>query len=121
VNVVSDGKTISGRRATIGCVENTLEVVLGNLDVGELVVIIGVEVKVRDDVAQVPQDVLASFVAGRVRRTHVRWVLSDDVSDGHLVFHHLVVTLLIVDDAQILVRPGVAGHLVTLSNHALND
>jgi hypothetical protein len=121
VDIVSNGETVTRLRATRGLIENALEVVLGNLDVGELVVVIGVEVEVRDDVSEVLHNSLASLVARGVGRTHICGVFSDDVANGHLVLDHLIITLSIGNSAQILVRPGVAGYLMAFSNHALND
>lgn len=121
MDVVSDGEAVARGGSALGLVEDALEVVLGDLDVGELVVVIRVEVEVRDDVAESLQHVLAGSVAGRVGRAHVGRVLSDDVADGHLVLDHLVVSLSIGDDTEILVRPGVAGYLVALGDHSLDD
>jgi len=120
MNIVANSKT-GASGGTTGCgVKNPLEVILGDLDVGELVVVIRVQVEVADDVSQVLQYSLAGGVARRVRRTHVCRVLSDNVADGHLVLDHLVVALRISDDAEILVGPCVGCDLVALGNHALD-
>jgi hypothetical protein len=138
VDVVADCETVT-RSRTAGCgIEDTLEVVLGDLDVGELVVVVGVlrksvrvsqdfriwsayQVKVRNNVTQVLQDGLARSVAGRVRWTHICWVLSDDVSNSHFVLDHLVVALSISDDGEILMTPRVTSDLMTLGDHSLDD
>ena len=80
-----------------------------------------VEVKVADDVAQVLHHGLACGIAGRVRRTHVCRVLSNDVPNGHFILDHLVVTLRVSDDAKILMRPSVRCDLVALCDHELDD
>lgn len=64
---------------------------------------------------------MAGGVARRIRGTHICWVLANDVADGHFVLHHLVITLRISDHGQVLVRPGVAGHLMAIGYHALDD
>jgi hypothetical protein len=45
----------------------------------------------------------------------------NDISDGHLIVNHLIESLLLGDGTEILMRPGMAGHLVAFSNHTLND
>jgi hypothetical protein len=121
VDVVSNRETVAGLRTALSLIENTLEVILGDLDVRELVVVVGVEVEVRDNVAEVLQHGLTSVVARRVGGTHVSWVLSDNVTDGHFVLDHLVVALGVTDNAQVLVGPCVASNLVAFSYHALDD
>lgn len=121
VNVVSDGKLALSSR--VGGVDGIAEVVLSDLDLlaGELVVIIGIQVEVRDDVAKLLENILADSVARRVRRTHVRRVLADDVANGHLVLDHLIVDLSLSDPGKILVGPSVGSNLVTIGNHAADD
>lgn len=121
MDVVGDGEAVARLGAAGGGIKDALEVVLGDLDVGQLVVVVGVEVEVGHDVTEIPHDGLAGVVAGRVGRAHVGRVLSDNVADGHFVLDHLVIALGIGDNAEILVRPGVGGDLVTLCNHAADD
>jgi hypothetical protein len=121
VDVVADSETVAGLWAAGGRVEDALEVVFGNLDVRELVVVIGVEVEVRNNISERLEHGLASCVAGRVGWAHVCGVLSKDVAEGHLVLDHLVVSLGVGDDAQVLVRPGVAGYLMAFGDHTTDD
>jgi hypothetical protein len=59
--------------------------------------------------------------AGRVRGTHVGGELLDNVADSHLVVDHLVLSLLLGDGAEILVRPCVTGNLVAFGDHTRDD
>lgn len=121
VDVVSDGKlALSGR---VGRVHSVAEVVLRDLDplASELVVIIGIQVEVGDDIAELLHDVLTDFVTRRVRGAHVGRVFANDVADGHLVLDHLVVHLSLGDGGEILVRPSVRGNLVTVGDHTIDD
>lgn len=121
MDVVSDGKlALSGR---VGRPDGIAEVVLSNLNLlaGELVVVIGIQVEVRDNVSELSEDVLADGVARRVRRAHVCRVFANDVADGHLVLDHLVVDLSLGDLGKILVRPSVGSNLVTVGDHASDD
>jgi hypothetical protein len=121
VDVVGDGEAVAGLGAALCGVEDALEVVFGDLDVGQLVVVVGVEVEVRDDVAEALHRGLAGVTAGGIWRAHICWVFAKDVAERHLVLNHLVVTLSLGDGAQVLVRPGVAGDLVALGDHAANN
>lgn len=51
MDVVRDGEAVAGRGAALGGVENALEVIFCHLDIGQLVVIVRVEIEVRYDVA----------------------------------------------------------------------
>jgi hypothetical protein len=102
---------MSNREPVTTCtsgINAVLEVVLGNLDllVGELVVVIGVEVERGNDVSQ---------------SSHVSGVFADDVSNGHFVFDHLVDTLLVRDLVKVLVRPGVTSDLMSVGVHIRDD
>lgn len=112
-----DCKTIPGSLATCSLIENSLEVVLGHLNGRELVVIIGVEVKICNDVSQVFQDCLTGCITRGVWWAHVCGVLPNNVANSHLVLNHLVISLGIGYDTQVLMRPSVAGHLMTFGNH----
>lgn len=121
VDVVSDGKlALSGR---VGGVDGIAEVVLSNLNLlaGELVVVIGIQIEVRDDVSELSKDILANSVARRIRRAHICRVFANNVADGHLILDHLVIDLSLSDLGEILVRPGVGSDLVTLCDHASDD
>jgi hypothetical protein len=124
MNVVADDKpvTIVWVSAVTG-VNAILEVVLGDLDLlwGQLVVVIGIEIEVGNDVAEILHDILAVIIAGRVRWAHVGWVFADDVTDSHLVLDHLVVSLLFGNKTEVLVRPSVGGHLMAVVVHLLDD
>jgi hypothetical protein len=121
VNVVGDGELALRRR--VGAVDSSAEVVLGglNLDGSELVVVIGVQIEVRNDVSKLLHNALASGLARRVRRTHVSGVFADDVADSHLVLDHLIVDLSLGNLGQILVGPSVGGDLVTFGDHTLDN
>lgn len=121
VNVVANSKLASSGGLDGAQVAD--EVVLSDLDLlrSKLVVVIGVQVEVRDDITQVLQDVLADSIARRVGRAHVGGVFADDVADSHLVLDHLVINLSLGDLRKILVGPSVGSNLVTLGYHALNN
>jgi hypothetical protein len=118
---------MSNREPVTTCtsgINAVLEVVLGNLDllVGELVVVIGVEVERGNDVSQSSHVSLASRrIAGGVRWAHVGGIFADDVSNGHFVFDHLVDTLLVRDLVKVLVRPGVTSDLMSVGVHIRDD
>jgi len=117
---MGDSKAISSLGSTGRLIKNTLEVILRNLDVRELVVVICVQVKIRYNVAKVLHDSLAGCVAGRVRWPHIGRVFSNNVADCHLVPDHLVVSLSIGNDAEVLMRPCVACYLVAFGHHTLD-
>lgn len=121
MDVVGNGKLALG--SWVGAVNSIAEVVLSGLDLdgSELVVVIGIQVEVGDDVAKPLENILADAVARRVRRTHVGRVFADDVADSHLVLDHLVVDLSLGDLGEILVGPSVRSDLVTLGDHTLDD
>lgn len=74
-------------------------------------------------VAQGLQVVLTSGLgrARRVRGAHVGGEEAEDVPQGHFVLDHLVLALGRRDGAQVLVTPGMAGNLVALGVHPLDD
>jgi hypothetical protein len=117
VNVVGDSEPL-----VVGAsgIKTVLEVVFGNLDLlrGLLVVVVGVQIKRSDDVAESCHVSHASFgdTCG-VWGTHVCGVFAEDVTDGHFVLDHLVDTLLVSDLIKILVGPGMAGDLMTVGIH----
>lgn len=82
-------------------------------------VALSVEIKVGDVVTKIGHLSLALGSADGVRRTHVSRVEAQDVGEGDLVVHHLVLALGQCQGVEILVRPRVAGDLVALGNHAL--
>lgn len=120
VDVVGNGKLAIG--GWVGTIDSVAEVVLRglNLDRSELVVVIGIQVEVRNDVAKLLENAWAATDAGRVRGTHVSGVFANDVADSHLVLDHLVVDLGLGNGREILVRPSVRSDLVTLGDHALD-
>lgn len=79
-----------------------------------------IQVEIGDNISQISHILLTLTSAGRIGRTHVGGEFSENVGKSHLVFDHLVDTLFLTDDAEILMRPGVASNLVTFSNHTLN-
>jgi hypothetical protein len=121
VDVVRNGKCV-----TIGAggIDAILEVILRSLYLllGQLVVVVCVQVKRGDHVAERSHVCLAcSGVACRVRGSHVGGVFSDDVADSHLILYHLIITLILGDLVKILVGPGVTGNLVALGVHVGNN
>ena len=121
MDVVGNSQTVTRSGATRSSIEDPLEVVLGDLDVGQLVVVVGVEVEVANYVAEVFHSRLACGAAGAVRGTHVGRVFSDDVADGHFILDHLVDALLFRDLAQVGVTPCVGGDLMAISYHTLDN
>lgn len=125
VNVVTDAQPlrVGGRSTVFGDV--ALEVVLGVLDLVDivLVVVVGVNIEVSDVVAEVSHVLLATRLscAAGVRRAHVGGNLADDVAEGHLVLDHLVLAIRGRDSAHIQVSPGVGSDVVALGIHALDD
>lgn len=64
MDIVSNGKAISGGRTARSLIKNPLEVVLGNLNIRELVVIVRVQIEIGDDITKVLDDSLAGCIAG---------------------------------------------------------
>lgn len=48
---------------------------------------------------------------------HIGWKPTEDISEGHFVVHHLILTLSSIGAAQVLMCPGMARQLVTSSVH----
>jgi hypothetical protein len=125
VNVVANAQPIrSGSGSTIGS-DVALEVVLGVLDLVDvvLVVVVGVNVEVGDVVTEISHVLLAARLscAARVRRAHVCGNLAEDVAESHLVLPHLLLAVEGGDGTQVQVGPGVGSDVVTLRVHALDD
>ena len=74
-------------------------------------------------VAQVPQIRLAARLrrAAGVRRAHVGWEEAEDVAQSHLVLPHLVPAVQGGDSAQVQMGPCVAGNLMTIGVHPLDN
>lgn len=74
-------------------------------------------------VAQSLQVILAAGLgsARRVRGAHIGGEEAKDIPQSHLVLDHLVLALSGSDSAKVLVTPGVAGNLVALGIHPLDD
>jgi len=124
MDIVGNGKARLRFIFCLGSIDTALEVVFGILDLllGELVVVIGIQVEGCDNIAESLQICLTrGSVTGRVRWAHVSRVLAENVTNSHLVLHHLVVTLLLCDFVEVLVRPSVTGNLVALRIHSLDD
>ena len=124
VDVVANAQPIgSGSRCAIGS-DVTLEIVLGVLDLVDvvLVVVVGINVEVGDVVTEIGHILLAArrSCAAGVRRTHVGGDLANDVAESHLIFPHLLLAVEGRDSAQVQVGPCVGGDLVTLRVHALD-
>lgn len=125
MNVVADAQPLRrGGGSTIGS-DVALEVVLGVLDLVDvvLVVVVGVNVEVGDVVTEISHVLLAArfSCAARVRRAHICRNLAEDIAESHLVLPHLLFAVERGDGAQIQVRPGVGSDVVTLRVHALDD
>ena len=124
VDVVADDESVTVVWVSaVAGVDAVLEVVLGDLDLlrSQVVVVVGVEIEVGNDVAKIRHDFLALSIAGRVRWAHVGRVFADDVTDGHFVLDHLVVNLLLGDEAKVLVGPSVRSDLMAVVVHLLDD
>jgi hypothetical protein len=124
MDVVADDKpvTIVWVSAVTG-VNTVLEVILGDLNLlgGQLVVVVGIEIEVGNDVTKITHNLLALGITRRVRRAHVCGIFADDVTDGHLVLDHLIVNLLLRDETEVLVGPGVGSDLMAIVIHLLDD
>lgn len=120
MNVMGNCKEIIIR--WVLAIESVVNVVLGVLDLltGKLIVIISVQVEVRNDIAEGAHIGLAtrSSSTRRVGGTHIGREFSNDVGDGHFVLDHLITALSASDSTEILMRPGVAGNLMTFRDHA---
>jgi hypothetical protein len=96
-----------------------LEPVLGDLDVARVVlfVVVGVDVEVRNVVAEIGHVLLAAGVdgAGRVRWAHVCGDLTQDVAESHFVHPHLILAVDGGDLGEVEMCPGVRGDLVAFS------
>lgn len=124
MDVVADDESVTVVWVSaVARVDAVLEVVLGDLDLlrSQVVVVVGVEIEVGNDVAKIRHDFLALSIAGRVRWAHVGRVFADDVPDGHFVLDHLVVNLLLGDEAKVLVGPSVRSDLMAVVVHLLDD
>lgn len=78
-----------------------------------------VKVKVNDMVSERRQDVLAVLLANGIGRPHICWEETEDRVEGNLVPDHLVRVLRVGQLAGVLVRPGMARNLMSLSMHSL--
>lgn len=118
--VVCNSKPLAGKTSSIDAI---LKVVLSclNLLFGELVVVISIQVEVGDNITEIGENSLTRVVARRVWGSHVGRISADDVTDRHFVLHHLVVTLLLCNDGEILMGPSVTRNLMTLVVHVRDD
>jgi hypothetical protein len=123
MDVMRNGKELV--RCGVAGIDSVGVVVLCVLDQlrSNIVIIISVQIEIGDDISKVSHIISATRCgrASGIGRTHVGGEFANDVADGHLVLHHLVVTLLLGDLVEILVRPCVTGNLVTLSDHAADN
>lgn len=103
--------------------QDLLDDSLGILDAVGIEVILGVKVKVDSVITKSlhVRPTAGSLIALRVRGSHVGRVLSDDIGDCSLVLDHLLLTHIRRDVGQAIVRPGMRGDLVTLSDHTRNE
>jgi hypothetical protein len=88
-----------------------------------LVIVIGVNVEVGDVIAEISHVLLTTRrgSAARVRRTHVCWDFSEDVSQGHLVHPHLVLAIEGGNLAEVEMRPSVGSNLVTFRVYTFDN
>jgi len=63
----------------------------------------------------------AGGVAFGIRRPHICWEITQDVPESHFIVDHLVLEMSVIKTGQILMRPGVRGDLVALSDHPLDN
>lgn len=82
---------------------------------------LAVNIIVHDMIAHVREHVLSSVVALRVRGPHICWEKAQNISKSHFIVVHLIFLLLNCQGSQVLVRPCVAGDLVTGFMHALEE
>lgn len=125
MDVVTNGQPLGGgSRSTVGS-DVALEVVLGVLNLVDivLVVVVGVDVEVGDVVTEISHVLLAARLscAAGVRGAHIGGDLADDVAKSHLVLPHLVLAVDGRDSAQVQVSPCVGRDVVALRLHALDD
>ena len=125
VNIVANAQPLrSGGSSTVGS-DVTLEVVLGVLDLVDvvLVVVVGVNIEVGNVVTKIGHIPLAARLscAAGVGRAHVSGNLANNVAKSHLVLPHLLLAVEGRDSAQVQVGPGVGRDLVVLGVHALDD
>ena len=103
----------------------SLEDILGVLDQFRVIVlvVISVQIEIGDVVTEVSHVLLATRLssAAGVGRAHVGGDLANNVAESHLIFDHLVVTVLLGDGAEVQVGPCVGRKLVAGSIHALED
>lgn len=82
---------------------------------------LSVEVKVGNVIAKLIKPSIGIFIAGRVRRSHVRWKVSQDVGESNLIVDHLVPELGPAQRREALMRPCMTGDLVAVSDHSSNE
>lgn len=119
VDVVLDVQvTAVARRA---CDHGGIPQVQTNLDLARISVEVslGVEIEVGDVVTEVHHLLLTLGSANGEGRAHVSRVEAKNIHKGDLVIHHLVLALRQCHLVEVLVRPRVAGDLVTFVKHAL--
>ena len=110
------------RLRRVGPVDGIVPDVLAGLDHRCVVVEVArcVEVEINDMVSERRQDALAVLLADGIGRAHVGWKETENGVEGNLVPHHLVRILRAGQLAGILVRPGMAGDLVSFGVHPLD-
>jgi hypothetical protein len=121
VDVVGEDDAVARLRTAGSVFHPAVEDVLGYLDVILVGPVLGIEVVVCYDVAEILHDGLAGVVAFGVWRTHVGWVFSEDVTDCHFGLDHLVVALVVCDVIHVRMAPGVTADLMPLSVHSADD
>lgn len=82
---------------------------------------ISVQIEIAYNIAEIAHILGATgaSAAGRVGRTHISGELAHDIRNSHLKADHLLNALFAGDLVEILMRPGVGGNLMALSNHTL--
>jgi len=123
MDVVSDDQP--GFVGGLPWIQGPVEDVLGDLDGFATVVGVVARVEIVQDnmVSELTQVIKTAGLgkAARVWRTHVSREAAENVTESHLVLQELVFALVVRDLAEILMRPGVAGNLMTFEPHASNQ
>lgn len=96
------------------------EVVHGYLDIVRIQIVFGIQIKVNNMVAEFGHESLTGGRAAGIRRTHVCWVDTKDVADGHLIVNDLALALGVGNQAEVLVTPCMRSYLMAGGIHALN-
>lgn len=82
---------------------------------------LSIQVEISYMIPQICHEITTGGVTFRIRRSHICWEISEDVSESHLVIVHLILEHCRVEGCQILVAPGVGCDLMTFCNHTFDS